>query len=66
MAPMRRLAKDNMTSRGDSSWSHFSLKNTPVPHAYCHHMTSYLEAQGAVSKAYNGPCQLTIEFLHQY
>ena len=51
--------KDNMSSNRDSSWSQFNL--TPVLHTYSYHTTSYMKAAGAVFKAYNGLCQLTIE-----
>ena len=64
IGPMRRLwtiraVMGIMTSHGDSSWSHLSLTSIPVLHAYSHRFTSYLEAVGAVFKAYNRHCQLT-------
>ena len=47
-----------MSSHGDTPWSHFSLTSIPVLHAYSHHMTSYLEAAGAVFNTHNSYCQL--------
>ena len=35
-------------------------------YAYSHHMTSYLEAVGAVFKAYNRHCQLTRVLCAEY
>ena len=38
----------------------------PVLRVYSHHMTSYLEAVGAVFKAYNRHCQLARTFCESH
>ena len=53
--------KDN----NEQSWG-LLLVSLANKYAYSHHMTSYLEAVGAVFKAYNRHCQLTRVLCAEY